>query len=62
MAGLQVHPVTDDNRFAERQSRLRAVPVYEFIDGVAIAPLRIWTRQAIDNCGLRNFKVRQPQN
>jgi len=57
MARFQVHPVTDDNRLAKRQSRLRAVPVYEFIYGVAVAALRIWARQTIENGGLRNFKV-----
>jgi hypothetical protein len=29
---------------------------------MAIAALRVWTRQAIKNGGLRNFKVRQPQD
>jgi hypothetical protein len=60
MSRLQVHPIADDDRLANGQPGLRTVPIYEFVEGVAIAPLRIWTRQTIDNRGLRNFKVRPP--
>lgn len=37
---LQMQPVVNDHRLIEG----RAIPVHEFVDGVAIAPLRIWAR------------------
>jgi hypothetical protein len=58
MSRLQVHPIADDNRLAEGQPRLGTIPIYELVDGMAIAPLRIWARQTVENRGLRNFKVR----
>jgi hypothetical protein len=49
MARFQVHPVTDDNRFAERQSRLRAVPLHKFVSGMAISALSIRAGEAVEN-------------
>jgi hypothetical protein len=59
MSRLQIHPITDDNGFAEGQPWFGAVPIYKFVDGVAIAALRVRTGQTVENCGLRDFKVRQ---
>jgi hypothetical protein len=47
MAGFEVHPVADDHSLAKRQSRLRAVPVHEFVNGVPISALSVrlaWER------------------
>jgi hypothetical protein len=52
-----MHPIANDDRLAEGQPWLGTVPVYEFVYGVAIAALRIWARQTIENGGFRNFKV-----
>jgi hypothetical protein len=53
-----MHSVPDDDRLAERQPRLGAVPIDKLVDGVAISPLGVWA----ENCGFGNFKVRQPQD
>jgi hypothetical protein len=57
MAGFQMHPVTDDDSFAERQSRLRAVPLHKFINGMAISALSIRAGEAVENGRLRDFEV-----
>src|SRR5215470_760853 len=62
MSRLQMHPIANDDRLTEGQPRLGTVPVYEFVDGVAIAPLCIWARQTVENRGFRDLKVWQPQN
>jgi hypothetical protein len=41
---LQMHPVANDHHLIEREPWLGAIPVHEFVDGVALAPLRIWAR------------------
>ena len=35
------------------------VPIYKFVEGVAIATLRIGTGQTVNYRGLRHFEVRQ---
>ena len=62
MSRLQMHPIANDHRLVEGEPWLGAVPVHEFVDGVAIAPLRIWARQTVENRGLRDFKVWKPQD
>src|SRR5712692_3815242 len=62
MARFQVHPVTDDNRLAERQSRLRAVPVHEFINGMAIAALSVRARETVENRGSGDLEIWQSQD
>ena len=59
IAGLQMHPVPDDHRFAKRQSQLRTVPVYEFINGMAIAALSVGARQVLrtEDFAPRNLEV-----
>src|SRR2546427_526455 len=57
MARFQVHPVTDDNRLAERQSRLRAVPVHEFINGMTIAALSVWAGETVENSGFSDLQI-----
>jgi hypothetical protein len=47
MARLPVHPVAHNNRLAEGQPWLGTVPFYELVNGVAIAPLCVWTRQTV---------------
>jgi hypothetical protein len=49
MTGFQVHPVADDYSLAERQSRLRAVPLHEFVNGMAIAALSIRAGEAVED-------------
>ena len=51
MARFQAHPGTDDNRLAERPSRLRAVPVHEFINGMTIAALSVRAGETVENGG-----------
>jgi hypothetical protein len=58
----QVHPIPNDHCLAEGKPRFGAVPIHEFVDGVAIAPLRIRARQTVENRGLRDFKIGQPQD
>src|SRR5258707_6196894 len=62
MTCFQVHPVAEDNSLAERQPRLRAVPVHEFVDGMTIAALGVRAGEAVENRGLRDFKVREWQD
>jgi hypothetical protein len=57
MPGLKMHPIANDNSLVEGESWLGAVPIHEFVDGVAIPPLRVWARQTAENRGLRDFKV-----
>lgn len=52
-----MHSIAHDNGLAEGQSWLGAVLIHEFVDGVAIAPLRIWARQTAENRGLGDFEV-----
>ena len=59
---LQVHPIPNDHCLAEGKPRFGTVPIHEFVDGVAIAPLRIRARQTVENRELRDFKIRQPQD
>lgn len=62
MSRLQMHPIANDHRLVEGEPWLGAVPIDEFVDGVAIAPLRIWARQTAENRGFRDFKIWQPQD
>jgi hypothetical protein len=57
MAGFQMHRVTDDDSFAERQSRLRPLPVHKFINGMAISALSIRAGEAVENGRLGDFAV-----
>ena len=57
-----MHPVADDYSLAERQSRLRAVPLHEFVDGMAIAALSVRAGKAVEDGGLRDFEVWQSQD
>jgi hypothetical protein len=45
-------------RASDAQPWLGAVPVHEFVDGMAIATLGIRSGKAIENGGLRDFKIR----
>jgi hypothetical protein len=53
-----VHPVTDDDRLAERQSRLRTVPVHEFINGMTIAALSVRAGKSVENGGFGDVEIR----
>jgi len=55
---LEMHSIANDNRLIEREPWLGAVPIHEFVDRVAITPLRIWARQTVENRGLGDFEVR----
>ena len=52
-----MHLIAKDNRPVEGEPRLGAVPIHEFVDGVAIAPLRISARQTAENRGLDDVEV-----
>ena len=62
IAGLQMHSVPEDHRFAERQARLGAVPLHEFVNCMAIAALGIGARKAVEDRGFRGFEVGQSQD
>src|ERR1017187_7786114 len=62
MARFQVHPVTHDNRLAERQSRLRAVPVHEFINGMTIAALSVRVGETVENGRFGDLDIWQSQD
>lgn len=57
-----MRPITNHDCLTEGQPRLGTVPVYEFVDGMAIAPLCIWAGQTVKNRAFREPKVWQPQN
>lgn len=57
-----MHPVAEDYSLAERQSWLRAVPVYEFVNGMAIAALSVRAGEAVEDSGLRDLEVWQSTN
>ena len=57
-----MHATANNHSLAEGQPWLGAVPVHEFVDGVAIAALGIRAGQAIENRRLRDFKIRQSQD
>lgn len=57
VTGLEVHPITDDHCLTERQPWLGAVPVHEFVNCMAIAALRVRAGKAVENRGLRDFKI-----
>jgi hypothetical protein len=57
-----MHSVPKDHSFAERQPGLRTIPIYEFVDRVPVPALSIGTGKAVEDSGLRDFEVRQPQH
>ena len=62
IAGFQMHSVPDDHRLAERQPRLGAIPLHEFVNRMPIAALGIGTGKAVEDSGFRDFEVWQPQD
>src|SRR5580704_13401287 len=59
---FQVASIAHYHSPVERQARLGAVPINEFVDDVPISPLRIKVRQAVQHCGLCVFQIRQTKN
>jgi hypothetical protein len=57
-----MHSVPDDHRLAERQSRLGAVPLDEFVNSMPIAALGIGAGKAVEDRGFRGFEVGQSQD
>jgi hypothetical protein len=57
-----MHSVPEDHRFAERQARLGAVRLHEFVNCVAVTALGIGARKAVEHCGFRRFEVGQSQD
>ena len=57
-----MHPVLDNHCLAERQPRLRAIPIHEFVDCMPVSALSIRTRKAVEDGGLRDLEVRQSQD
>jgi hypothetical protein len=62
IARLQMHPVPDDHRLAERQPRFRAIPFHEFVDRMPVTALSVGTRKAVEDGGLCDLEVRQAQD
>ena len=58
MAGFEMNPVTQDNRSAETESRLRALPLHEFVNGVLVSSLGISGGQAVQNSGFCLIQIR----
>ncbi len=56
MARLQVHPVADDNRLAERQPWFGAIPVHKLVNGMVIATLGVRAGQAVEDRGFRRLQ------
>jgi hypothetical protein len=57
-----MHSVPNDHGFAERQSRLGAVSLHEFVDCVPVAVLSVGAGKTIENRGFRYFGVGQSQD
>ena len=56
-----MNSVSRYNRFVERQSRLRAIPANEFVNGVPITPLRLRRPQTVQHGSLGVVEVRKPE-
>ena len=54
--------VPNDHNPVERQARLRTVPIYKFIDGVAVPPLGVWARETLQDGRSGDFKIGKPQD
>ena len=54
---LEEDSVARHDDSVEGESRLGAVPIDEFADGVFIRSLRAWRREAVKYCRFRLFKV-----
>ena len=52
LACFKVAAIAENNRSVQGKSRLRAVPIDEFVDRVAISALAVDTGQAVQNCCL----------
>jgi hypothetical protein len=56
-----MHSVPED-RFAERQARLGAVPLHEFVNRMPVTALGIGAGKAVEHRGFRGFEVGQSQD
>jgi len=56
-----MNSVSSHNRLVERQSRLRAIPANEFVNGVPITPLRLRRTQTVQDSSLRVVEVRKSE-
>jgi hypothetical protein len=61
LACFEVTAIAKNHRTVQCGSRLRAVPVNEFVDGMAISALAVTTGQTIKNRGLGELKVGEAQ-
>ncbi len=61
-ARLQMHSISYDHGLAERQSRLGAVPLHEFVNCMPIAALSIGAGKTVEDRGFRGFEVGQSQD
>ena len=59
---LEVDAVPKYHGLVEGETRLRAIPVNELVDGVPVAALGIWASQAIENGGFRVVQIGQPKD
>src|SRR5713226_7391426 len=54
--------ITQDHDPVKGQTRFRAIPVNELIDGVTISPLGVSGGETVQHCGLRVFEIGQAQD
>ena len=62
MSLFETDPITQNNSSVESQSRLRAVPLDEFSDGVIVGPLSAFRREGVENGGFRLFQIGQGED
>jgi len=49
ISGFEMNSIAEHNGPAEREPRLRAVPLHEFFNGVPVTALRVCRGQAVQN-------------
>src|SRR5262249_54373411 len=62
MPRLQVDAISEDDGLAEREPRLRAVPLNEFLDRMPVSSLCVNRTEAVQNSRLRLVQVGQAQH
>jgi hypothetical protein len=57
-----VEAIAEHHSLVEGEARLRAMPVHEFIDGVAVSELGIGASEAIENGGFGVVQIGQSKD
>jgi hypothetical protein len=60
-ASLEVAAITENHGSVQSQSRFRATPIDELVDGMTISPSAIDAGQAAQYCRFRELEIRQTQ-